>query len=94
MAPTVGLRGGIAALDVDNHENLPARAAAKGEIFKKENTGNRREVLRMLKKCCGRGLFIGIEVKGGDAMVFAADFWKMACWPMTAPVIQFVFHRR
>ncbi|NLI17104.1 MAG: ornithine--oxo-acid transaminase [candidate division Zixibacteria bacterium] len=60
---------GIAALDVIINENLPARAAAKGEILKKR-------ILEIaaksphVKEVRGRGLFIGIEVKGGDAMVF------------------------
>lgn len=60
---------GIAALDVLINENLPAKAAAKGEILKKKITeiASRSQHVKEVR---GRGLFIGIEVKGGDAMVF------------------------
>lgn len=60
---------GIAALDVIINENLPAKAAAKGEILKKKimEIASRSQHVKEVR---GRGLFIGIEVKGGDAMVF------------------------
>jgi ornithine--oxo-acid transaminase len=60
---------GIAALDVLINENLPAKAAAKGEILKKKilEIASRSQHVKEVR---GRGLFIGIEVKGGDAMVF------------------------
>lgn len=60
---------GIAALDVIINENLPAKAAAKGEILKKKITDIASRS-QHVKEVRGRGLFIGIEVKGGDAMVF------------------------
>jgi ornithine--oxo-acid transaminase len=60
---------GIAALDVLINENLPAKAAAKGEILKNKilEIASRSQHVKEVR---GRGLFIGIEVKGGDAMVF------------------------
>jgi ornithine--oxo-acid transaminase len=60
---------GIAALDVIINENLPAKAATKGEILKKKimEIASRSQHVKEVR---GRGLFIGIEVKGGDAMVF------------------------
>jgi ornithine--oxo-acid transaminase len=60
---------GIAALDVLINENLPAKAAAKGEILKNRiiEIASRSQHVKEVR---GRGLFIGIEVKGGDAMVF------------------------
>ena len=60
---------GNAALDVMIDEDLPARSAAKGIVLKRrimEVAGRSPHV----KEVRGRGLFIGIEVKGGDAMLF------------------------
>jgi ornithine--oxo-acid transaminase len=60
---------GCAALDVLIDEDLPARAVKYGEILKKKI----QEVAKRsphVKEVRGRGLFIGIEVKNGDAMVY------------------------
>ena len=58
-----------AAIDVLIEENLPARAAKMGAILKKkiEEVCKRS---RHVKEVRGRGLFIGIEVKNGDAMQY------------------------
>jgi ornithine--oxo-acid transaminase len=60
---------GHAALDVIIEEKLPQRAAEKGAILKKkiENIASRS---KHVKEVRGRGLFIGIEVKNGDAMKY------------------------
>jgi len=60
---------GCAALDVLIDEDLPARATRYGEILKKKI----QEVAKRskhVKEVRGRGLFIGIEVNNGDAMVY------------------------
>ena len=60
---------GMAALDVIINEDLPAKAAVKGAALKKKIM----EIAARsphVKEVRGRGLFIGIEVKQGDAMVF------------------------
>jgi len=60
---------GNAALDVIVDEDLPARSAAKGAILKKKimDIASRSSHVKEVR---GRGLFIGIEVKNGDAMVY------------------------
>lgn len=60
---------GIAALDVIVGENLPARAEMMGKMLRKriEEIAARAP---QVKEVRGRGLFIGIEVKNGDAMVY------------------------
>ncbi len=60
---------GIAALDVIINEKLPERAAQQGEILKRriEDIGGRSNHVKEVR---GRGLFIGIEVKAGDAMAY------------------------
>jgi ornithine--oxo-acid transaminase len=60
---------GNAALDVIINEKLPQRSAEMGEILKKKimDVASRSPHVKEVR---GRGLFIGIEVKGGDAMVF------------------------
>ena len=60
---------GNAAIDVIVNEDLPARSAAKGAALKKrimDVAGRSPHV----KEVRGTGLFIGIEVKNGDAMVY------------------------
>ncbi len=60
---------GNAALDVIVEEKLPARSAENGKILKKkimEIAGRSPHV----KEVRGRGLFIGIEMKGGDAISY------------------------
>ena len=60
---------GNAAIDVIVEEELPARSAAKGKILKEkiiDIAGRSPHV----KEVRGEGLFIGIEVKNGDAMIF------------------------
>jgi ornithine--oxo-acid transaminase len=60
---------GNAALDVIVEEELPQRAAEKGQILKKkiEKIASRSSHVREVR---GRGLFIGIEVNDGDAMKY------------------------
>jgi len=60
---------GIAALDVLVEEKLPERAAQMGDILKKKimDVAARSQHVKEVR---GRGLFIGVEVKSGDAMVF------------------------
>jgi len=60
---------GIAALDVIINENLPERAAQQGEVLKRkiEDIAARSSHVKEVR---GRGLFIGIEVKAGDAMAY------------------------
>jgi ornithine--oxo-acid transaminase len=60
---------GNAALDVIINDDLSARSAAKGAILKKkiEEIAKRSSHVKEVR---GKGLFIGIEVKGGDAMVY------------------------
>jgi ornithine--oxo-acid transaminase len=60
---------GNAALDVIINEDLPARSAAKGAILKKKimDVVSRSSHVKEVR---GKGLFIGIEVNGGDAMVY------------------------
>lgn len=60
---------GLAALDVIEQEKLPERSAAMGKIMKKRimDIAARSPYVKEVR---GRGLFIGIEVKSGDAMEF------------------------
>lgn len=60
---------GLAALDVIEHEKLPQKSAEMGKILKAKimDIASRS---KHVKEVRGRGLFIGVEVKSGDAMVF------------------------
>lgn len=60
---------GNAALDVIINDDLAGRSAAKGAILKAkiEEIAKRSSHVKEVR---GKGLFIGIEVKGGDAMVY------------------------
>jgi ornithine--oxo-acid transaminase len=60
---------GVAALEVIEHEQLPQKAASTGAVLKKkiEEVAARSSHVKEVR---GRGLFIGIEVKNGDAMVY------------------------
>lgn len=60
---------GVAALDVITGENLPARSAAMGKILKSRLTEIASRS-KLVKEVRGKGLFIGIEVKNQDAMVY------------------------
>ncbi len=71
---------GLAALDVFESEHLAERSAATGKILKKkilDITARSPHV----KEVRGEGLFIGIEVKNGDAMVFCEKLlgYDMLC---------------
>ena len=60
---------GIAALDVLKEENLPERSAGQG----KKLLAKLKEIAARsphIKEVRGKGLFIGIEVKEGNAMTF------------------------
>ncbi len=67
---------GCAALDTIIDEDLPARAAKMGAILKKkiEDIAARS---KHVKEVRGRGLFIGIEVKSGDAMVYCRKLLEL-----------------
>lgn len=60
---------GIAALDVIEKEKLAQKSEATGKILKKkiEDIASRSKVVKEIR---GKGLFIGIEVKDGDAMKY------------------------
>jgi ornithine--oxo-acid transaminase len=60
---------GNAALDVIVNEELPVRSARVGEALKKRIVAV-CEKSSHVKEVRGRGLFIGIEVNNGDAMVY------------------------
>lgn len=60
---------GLAALDVIQHEKLPERSAAMGKILK-EKIDKIAARSPHVKEVRGKGLFIGVEVKSGDAMEF------------------------
>jgi ornithine--oxo-acid transaminase len=60
---------GLAALDVIEEENLVEQSARKGAILK-ERILDIAARSQHVKEVRGQGLFIGIEVKSGDAMVF------------------------
>lgn len=67
---------GIAALDVIINEKLHERSAEMGKILK----GKIEEIASRsshVKEVRGKGLFIGIEVKSGDAMVFCQKLLAM-----------------
>jgi ornithine--oxo-acid transaminase len=62
---------GIAALDVFKEEKLSEKSAKMGAYLKEKIT----EIAKRsscVKEVRGRGLFIGIEVKNGDAMVYCS----------------------
>lgn len=67
---------GLAALDVIEGEGLVKQSAEKGAILKKriEEIASRS---KHVKEVRGKGLFIGIEVKSGDAMVFCRKLLEM-----------------
>ena len=67
---------GLAALDVMEKEKLPQRSAEMGAKLKKriEEIASRS---KHVKEVRGRGLFIGIEVKSGDAMHFCRQLLDM-----------------
>ncbi|MDD4050870.1 MAG: ornithine--oxo-acid transaminase [candidate division Zixibacteria bacterium] len=60
---------GLAAIDVIEKEKLPERSAAMGKILK-DKIDKIAARSPFVKEVRGKGLFIGIEVKSGDAMVF------------------------
>ncbi len=60
---------GTAALEVFNEEKLAQRAAEKGKILKKRIEAIAKKSPHV-KEVRGKGLFIGIEVKKGNAMDF------------------------
>ncbi len=67
---------GMAALDVIQKENLPQRSAELGKILKDriEKIASRSNHVKEVR---GRGLFIGIEVKSGNAMVFCEKLLEL-----------------
>jgi len=67
---------GIAALDVLINDDLPGRAAKMGAILRRkiETIASRSSHVKEVR---GRGLFIGIEVHGGDAMVYCKKLLEL-----------------
>ncbi len=67
---------GTAALKVFEEEKLAEQSAKKGEILKKriEEIAKRSPHVKEVR---GRGLFIGIEVKDGNAMEFCRKLLKL-----------------
>jgi ornithine--oxo-acid transaminase len=67
---------GLASLDVFENENLAERSASTGKILKKKimDVAARSPHVKEVR---GEGLFIGIEVKNGDAMVFCEKLLKL-----------------
>lgn len=67
---------GIAALDVLKEEHLPERSAEQGKklIEKIRNIASRSPHIKEIR---GKGLFIGIEVKKGNAMTFCRQLLKL-----------------
>lgn len=67
---------GIAALEVIENEKLAQRSADMGAVLKKkiEDIASRS---KHVKEVRGKGLFIGIEVKSGDAMHFCSQLLAM-----------------
>ena len=65
-----------AALDVIVGEDLAARSAAKGAILKKKilDVAGRSSHVKEVR---GKGLFIGIEVKSGDAMQYCKKLLEL-----------------
>jgi len=67
---------GIAALDVLKEEHLPEHSAEQGRklMDKLQDIAARSPHVKEVR---GRGLFIGIEVKAGNAMVFCRQLLKL-----------------
>jgi ornithine--oxo-acid transaminase len=67
---------GLAALDVIEGEKLAEQSARKGKILKEKilDIASRSQHVKEVR---GKGLFIGIEVKSGDAMVFCRQLLNM-----------------
>jgi ornithine--oxo-acid transaminase len=67
---------GLAALDVVEKENLPQRSAEIGKILKDKilDIASRSSHVKEVR---GRGLFIGIEVKSGNAMVYCRKLLEL-----------------
>jgi len=67
---------GIAALDVLKEEYLPERSAEQGRklMDKLQDIATRSPHVKEVR---GRGLFIGIEVKAGNAMAFCRQLLKL-----------------
>jgi len=67
---------GIASLDVLIDEDLPGRAAKYGPILQGKIEAIAKKS-KHVKEVRGRGLFIGIEVKNGDAMHYCRKLLKL-----------------
>ncbi|MFZ5980733.1 MAG: ornithine--oxo-acid transaminase [Candidatus Zixiibacteriota bacterium] len=67
---------GNAALDVIRDEKLPERSAAMGKILKTKILDIAKRSSHV-KEVRGRGLFIGIEVKNGNAMQYCRQLLEL-----------------
>ena len=67
---------GIAAMDIFKKERLDQRADWQGRRLKQRLVSMARRS-RHIKEVRGKGLFIGIEVKHGNAMHFCRELLKL-----------------
>jgi len=67
---------GLAAIDVMEEENLVQRSAETGKVLleKIKDIASRSKAVKEVR---GRGLFIGIEVKDGDAMKYCEQLLEL-----------------
>ncbi|MBD3234437.1 MAG: aminotransferase class III-fold pyridoxal phosphate-dependent enzyme [candidate division Zixibacteria bacterium] len=72
----LGAIAGIAALDVIVKEGLSARSAEYGKILRAK-IDEIAEKSSHVKEVRGRGLFIGLEVVGGDAMKYCRKLLEL-----------------
>jgi ornithine--oxo-acid transaminase len=66
----------LAAVDVFLQERLSERSAEMG-VYLKDKILDIAQRSSHVKEVRGRGLFIGVEVKSGDAMAFCRDLLDM-----------------
>ncbi len=73
---SLAMAAGIAALDVFEREHLSEKSEKMGKYLKAriEKIAERSEHVKEVR---GLGLFIGVEVKNGDAMVYCRELLKL-----------------
>jgi ornithine--oxo-acid transaminase len=67
---------GLAALEVMESEKLAQKSEAVGKVLKEKimDVASRSSHVKEVR---GRGLFIGVEVKSGDAMAYCEKLLKL-----------------
>ena len=73
---SLAMAAGVAAIDVFKREKLSEKSAKMG-AYLKAKIDNIAARSKHVKEVRGRGLFIGIEVKNGDAMVFCRKLLEL-----------------